>query len=236
MPQRDDLDVTRSIVTIQTQKLRESLPTLQRLALTYAPAETRELLLAFLALDARLANIVRSSHEPILAQLRLAWWREQLECNSDGLGSGDPLLATLHRWPGPKTELCSLVDGWEKMTGPPPLSADIFIDLAEARGQAFAALTDSPRQAAIALRMGRSWALADIAIHLSDLRERDRVLTLVRSQNWGWQRLPRKLRPLAVLHGLAARTNWQNNDALQKSIALTPGALLVAIRIGMTGR
>jgi hypothetical protein len=62
------------------------------------------------------------------------------------------------------------------------------------------------------------------------------VLALVRNQDWRWQRLPHKLRPLAVLHGLAARTNWQAKDALHMSIALTPAALLAAVRIGMTGR
>ena len=97
---------------------------------------------------------------------------------------------------------------------------------------AFAALANSPDEAANALRMGQSWALADIAAHLSDPREREAVLALVRAQDWRWQRLPRLLRPLAVLHGLAARTDWQN----QGSVSLTPGALLVAIRIGITGR
>jgi phytoene synthase len=80
--------------------------------------------------------------------------------------------------------------------------------------------------------MGRAWALTDIAAHLSDARERETVLALVRTQDWRWQRLPRKLRPLAVLHGLAARTDWLKNE----SVALSPMALLAAIRIGITGR
>jgi hypothetical protein len=35
--------------------------------------------LALLALDARLAAILRGRREPIAAQLRLAWWREMLD-------------------------------------------------------------------------------------------------------------------------------------------------------------
>ena len=84
--------------------------------------------------------------------------------------------------------------------------------------------------------MGQSWALADIASHLSDQREREAVLSLVRAQDWRWQPLPRKLRPLAVLHGLAARTNWHDAAMSPQTISLSPGALLAAVRIGITGR
>ena len=209
-----------------------SIPPLQRLALAYAPAKSRGPLIALFALDARLADIVRHAHEPMLAQLRLAWWREQLAGGSGGPASGDPLLALLREWPGQGAALAGLADGWEAMTGPPPLPSSAFLALAEARGQGFAALADSPDLAAIALCMGRAWALTDIAAHLSDARERETVLALVRKQDWRWQRLPRKLRPLAVLHGLAARTNWLKNEP----VALSPAALLAAIRIGITGR
>jgi phytoene synthase len=77
-----------------------SIPPLQRLALAYAPAKSRAPLIALFALDARLADIVRHAHEPMLAQLRLAWWREQLTGGSGGPASGDPLLALLREWLG----------------------------------------------------------------------------------------------------------------------------------------
>ena len=137
------------------------LPALQRLALAYAPAKSRPAWIALLALDARLADIVRHAHEPMLAQLRLAWWREQLAGSSGGPATGDPLLALLREWPGQGMALAGLAGGWEAMTGPPPLPSSAFLLLAEARGQAFAALADSLDEAAIALRMGRAWALAD---------------------------------------------------------------------------
>lgn len=205
---------------------------LMRLALAYAPSGNRKAWLLLFALDARLADIVRHSHEPMLAQLRLAWWREQLTAGSGAASSGDPLLALLREWPGSRAALAGLADGWEAMTGPAPLPSTAFSVLAEARGAAFAALAGSPGEAAIALQMGQSWALADIAAHLSDPRERETALALVRARDWCWQRLPRELRPLAVLHGLAARTDWLVNDAISQ----TPTALLAAIRIGITGR
>jgi phytoene synthase len=209
----------------------ESLPPLQRLALAYAPAATREPWLALLALDARLAAIVRSSREPMLAQLRLAWWREQLGGSGGAAAVGDPLLEALQEWPGSKAVLAKLADGWEAMTGSAPLPASAFAALAESRGRAFAALADTDSSRA-ALRMGRNWALADIAAHLSDPGERKAALALAREQNWRQERLPRGLRVLAVLHGLAARTVFRDNPVA----VLTPGAAFAAIRIGLLGR
>ncbi len=58
--------------------LAETLPTMHRLALAYAPGRTRLAWLALLALDSRLAGVLRSASEPMLAQIRLAWWRDML--------------------------------------------------------------------------------------------------------------------------------------------------------------
>ena len=82
----------------ETDSLLGSLPVLHRLALTYAPARATRPTLALLALDARLAGIVRSASEPMLAQLRLAWWREQLEIDLTARPAGEPLLAVLESW------------------------------------------------------------------------------------------------------------------------------------------
>ena len=208
--------------------LIETLPVLQRLALAYAPASDRLALLGLLALDARLSGIVRNSHEPMLAQLRLAWWRESLA----GSGRGDPLLAALENWPGSRDALTGLVEGWEAMTGVAPLPPAAFLALAEARGRGFAALAGegTPREAA--LRLGRNWALADIAMHLSHPAERQAALDLARAQDWQRSALPRGLRPLAVLHGLAA--NEISKDA--PALAINPRAVLTAMRIGLIGR
>ena len=212
--------------------LIESLPPLQRLALSYAPASTRQPLLALLALDTRLAGILRASREPMLAQLRFAWWREQLAAGSGPASTGDPLLAALNAWPAAHSVLSGLVEGWEGMTGDAPLPASAFLSLAEARGAAFAALVDTPEASAAALRMGRNWALADIASGLSNPQERAAALELARAQDWRWARLPRRLRPLAVLHGLAARRIMHDVQAPH----LSPAAMLTAVRIGLLGR
>lgn len=214
----------------ETTSLIEKLPPRQRLALAYAPSRDRPKVLALLALDQRLAGIVRHSHEPMLAQLRLAWWREQLASDGKAWPSGEPLLALLRSWQGGHGVLGGLVDGWEAMIGAAPLPPTSFAGLAEARGAAFAAIANNSA-APQALRLGRNWALADIAARLSHPQERQAALDLVHAQDWRGARLPRGLRPLAVLHGLAARDlrHGGNQDRV------SPLALLAAMRIGMTG-
>ena len=212
--------------------LLETLPPVQRLALSYAPRAGRESLLGLLALDARLAAIVRSAREPMLAQLRLAWWREQLSAERSGRPGSDPLLAELGRWPGKRAALVSLSEGWEALTGDAPLPPAAFEALAEARAAAFAELATGPAERAAAERMARNWALADIAGRLSHPDERDAAVALALAQDWRREPLSPALRPLAVLHGIARRTiagGFQGE-------AISMSSFATAVRIGLFGR
>lgn len=209
------------------ESLLDTQPLPRRLALSYASASTRAPMLAFLALDLRLAGIVRSSHEPMLAQLRLAWWREQLGSDGTGWPEGEPLLTALRSWNGGHGALLPLVDAWEGMTGPAPLPAAVFERLAEARGRAFTAIGKDEG----ALRPGRNWALVDLAFHLSHPEERAAAFALARAQDWRRPRLPQRLRPLAVLHALAARGLRRGADMDR----MTPGDFAAAVRVGLMG-
>ena len=93
--------------------LAETLPLPQRLALTYARRDTRASTLALLALEQRLAAILRSGGEPTLAQIKLAWWRERLGEGPAKWPDGEPLLALLRDFPGGTAQLRPVVDGWE---------------------------------------------------------------------------------------------------------------------------
>lgn len=212
--------------------LLSPLSPVHRLALAYAPASTRMQLLALLALDARFAGIVRNSREPMLAQLRLSWWREQLSQDSSTWPEGEPLLVALRSWENRQGALLPLVDGWEVMTGTAPLAGEVFLELADGRGSAFAALAGDPAAAYEARRLGRNWALADIAGRLSNPEERAIVAALVQAQDWRPARLPRKLRPLIVLHGLAARSL----RAGENGVRISPFSLLAVMRLGLLGR
>lgn len=213
----------------------DGLPVRQRLALAYAPKRARAATLALFALDARLAGIVRHSHEPMLAQLRLSWWREQVSRPDTDWPAGEPLLALLPAWNGRHGGLAALVDGWEAMTGAAPLGEDAFETMAGGRGAAFAALADALDQPAArdeAARAGRGWALADLSGRITRGDERAAVRALADGCDWRRPRLPRPLRPVAVLHALAVRDIGREDPAGPPR----PADLLVAMRTGLLGR
>jgi phytoene synthase len=214
--------------------LIEELPVLHRLALSYAPSAAREPTLALLAFDMRLAAILRAAREPMLAQLRLAWWREQMKAEPSSWPTGDPLLAALRSWGERRPMLAALVEGWEALTGSAPLSPEALASLAQARGRAFADLAEvvgAPGDREEAMRAGTNWALADMASHLSDPTERSSVFALAEDRDWRGAKLNRRLRPLVVLHGLAARPGEAVGKTPQTALPL-----LKALRLGILGR
>lgn len=210
----------------------DALPPAHRLTLAYARGKARNRLLGFFALDARLAGIVRNSREPMLAQLRLAWWREQLSAEPATVPRGEPLLELLEEWKEDRMLLAGLADGWEGLVGEAPLPLAAFEGLAEGRAAALAALDGHQSLPDAAPRMARNWALADLSARLSHPGERASVRDLALSQDWTQSPLPRNLRPLAMLHGLAAR-----NLAAEQPVHVLGGrSMLAMVRIGLMGR
>jgi 15-cis-phytoene synthase len=210
----------------------DTLPTEQRLALAYAGSAQRLVLLGFFSLDSRLAGIVRSASEPLLGQVQLAWWRDQLALPPQLRPRGEPLLALLEAWRDEGSSLSGLVDGWELMLGDAPLSPTVLAGHAEARAQACAALArlaGAPEEADEASRAGRNWALADLATRLGNETERSAAFELADRQDWRPARLPRGLRPLTVLHGLARRRRGR------AELLDGPLALGAALRLGLFG-
>jgi phytoene synthase len=211
------------------ENLSEELPRPQRLALSYAPRAARRATLAVLALDARLGAVVRRRGEPVLAQMRLAWWRDTLGSPPQDWPRGDEVLGLLREWREPAA-LVPLVDGWEALLGQ-VLDAAAIEQFARGRAQAFAGLArelgEEPDSAAAC---GRLWALGDLAANLSQPGERMRAIAAARGLPR--PRLPRKLRPLAVLAGLAQRSLARGGTPLLDG----PRAVLFALRLGIGGR
>ncbi|MGD9664600.1 MAG: hypothetical protein AB7U34_05295 [Novosphingobium sp.] len=216
-------------------ELAETLPTVQRLALAYAPRAARVPTLALMALDQRLARVLSAASEPIAAQLRLAWWRDTLR---GGLATKapDPLLTALNAWQGRETALIGLVDAWEEMLLEAPAPDSVLEGVAMARGASFAALADlldcNDAAGENVHKAGSLWAFADLAAGLGNKDERAACLSHARSIALPVERLPRQLRPLAVLSGLGTRSIVKG----RASLLAGPVDMMVAMRIGMTGR
>ena len=204
----------------------------RRLALAYAPARTRALWLGLFALDARLGAVVRSAHEPLLAQIKLAWWRDELTKPAAARAFGEPLLALLEIWGDQTAGLRALVDGWEVLLSDEPLGAGAMMQVADARAQACGGLAVLLRLTVVmpeVERAARGWALAELGATISDPEQKVLVIVLNAQLDWRRARLPREMRPLQVLHGLAAGQRGQG------SLMPGPIAALRAVRLGLLG-
>ena len=159
---------------------QNALPDAQRLAMAYATAASRRPLMTLMEFDLRLAEIVRSIKEPLLAQMRLAWWRDELAKSPEDRPKGEPLLAAFGEvWRGKEPALRALVDGWEELLAEPPLPARAAENFAKGRAATFAA---AARIAGVAdsesgiMLAGQRWALADLAAKISDIDEKAEVV------------------------------------------------------------
>ena len=207
------------------------LPPAHRLALAYAPGATRSACGALLSLDARLGRIAGQSTEPIIIQMKLAWWRDQFGMPVEQWPQGEPLLAALAGVGLDPSALAMLVDGWEMASVTEQLDDGAFDSLAEGRAAVWRSLSDRFAAGTDTLAVdaaARRWSLADLSGRLpaGPLRE-----TLCSSLDVESVALPRSLRPLAVLDALARLALRKNAPLLDG-----PAALAVAMRVGIFGR
>ena len=204
------------------------------MACAWQPPATRPVLVSLFAFDAHLGKLVAKANTPLLAQMRLAWWREQLREPAPVCALGDPILAGLAaHWQGSECVLLGLVDGWEELLAEPPLAPRSLRRFAVARGAcltAFATRTDAAKWRDQVRRAGERWALADFAFRTSQPGERDEALGAARAISAGG-RLPASMRGIAVLAAIVDRA-----IAREEPLAQGRAAALVAMRLGIFGR
>ncbi|HEX5238597.1 MAG TPA: hypothetical protein VFW39_09060 [Sphingomicrobium sp.] len=183
------------------------------MALSYVPAPARNAVRALFQIDAAMADVVRSTREPMLGPIRLAWWRERLEELDKGAPApAEPRLDAVERELLPRgisgADIAGLEGGWLKLFDPLPWS----VETSEAiwlRGNllfALGARVLGARTEQIGAA-GGLWALVDAARHCSDRESRAMLLGQARSfcRGLGGARFPVALRPLSMLAALAVR-------------------------------
>lgn len=208
--------------------LLQELGEAERLALTYAPRAVRAPLVAAFALDAALHRAALVKSEPALAQIRLAWWRDA--CARLPNAADHPVLAALgDSWPGDTQRLHALVDAWEGFAVAEAERLGAAEDLAEARAGVLALAARQPVSAGV-LAASRCWTLAGLSAHA--LSDTGRAAMEERARLGRPMRLPRALRPLAILGGLGRRSAAVGAGALLGD-RLSP---IAALRLGILGR
>lgn len=210
------------------------LPIEQQLALSQASGPHFDALSLFLQLDRRLGQFVSQSKEPMLTQMRLAWWRDQFGKAISDRPTGDPILDAMSvTWSGEENALVALVNGWEALLSPPPLGEEAALEFATGRSACFAAMARmAGGDPANASHCGAMWAFADLASRMSDADEIAVVGELAQEQCDRTMRLPFRLRSLVILGFLG-----------RKALARGGGPFIIGrrdlahvFRIGMFGR
>jgi len=211
------------------------LPPEQRMAIAHSHASLRLKMSAWFALDRRLGQLVAKSSEPMLGQMRLAWWREALGRSVSERPSGDVTLdaVSLH-WAGAEAPLLKLVEAWEEFLVADRLTSELAARFCIGRAEPARHLAENygadagERVHAAAVR----WAAGDAAAHVRDDSEREALIAAGIGQATKAGRIPEDLRGLAVLEALALRSMKRGGRPLMEG----RGAALVALRVGLLGR
>ena len=99
--------------------IASQLPPPANLAVAYTPVAFRPAFTLLLQLDARFADIARKAREPMIAQIKLAWWRDAFAAEAAQRPKGEPLLQALGACGDviSPSALQDLVSAWELLLG-----------------------------------------------------------------------------------------------------------------------
>ena len=210
------------------------------LALAYVPAARRPAVEALWRLDAALASVLATGREPLISQIRLAWWRESLEKLDSADAPAEPVLraAAAHVLPAGVSgaELAAMEAGWSVLLSPEQLTEADLARYASARGGLLfrysARLLGGAAPVALE-EAGAAWALIDLARHSANEADAEAALAAARAAPRPG-RWPGPLRPLGMLAALArrdaepGRARWEPPGA--------PGRMLRMLRHRVTGK
>ncbi|MEO5865659.1 MAG: squalene/phytoene synthase family protein [Sphingomonas sp.] len=192
------------------------------LVIGYACATDRAGLRALLRLDDMLAQIARTTRDPLVGQMRFTWWHAALNSLDTAPPAAQPILQALAADVMPRgvsgAALATLIEGWEILVDPSPLGDAALRDHAVLRGGVLFRLAGMVLRASEADPLeaaGQGWALADLARHVVDRNTAVRAASLASVELDAatavrWSRNGRPLGALAHLARLDLRLPLQS--------------------------
>ncbi len=209
------------------QKLQ--LDPLHKLICAYAKRENRDRYALLFNFDSRCGEIIRSTSESLIGQMRLTWWRDILTKNPDQRPSGEPLIASFNAIQDEGHSLApifDLLDGWEIMLDDFPWDERQFNHYANRRGKGFFqfALGQTAKLTEDQCFAAESWALWDFARHCSDRNMREDAFERCRAsyQKAGAFSFDKNGRPLSILCklvGIDVKNGKLSDDLYTPAIA-----------------
>ncbi len=158
--------------------------------------------------------------------MRLTWWHEALR-EARTVRPVDPLLVALADARAiDLAALLPLIDGWEELLEPLPLSDEALQRYADLRGGTLFQVASTLLGGADAAAAGRLWALVDLAYRVSDPDTAARALALATDAPGP---LPR---PLAMLRTLARHDRARFGRPRRQG---APARIARALAAGLTG-
>lgn len=216
----------------------QELEPLQRLIVAYSKSADRSRYALLFALDARFAEILRSTSEILIGQMRLTWWRDIFTKPAAERPSGEPLIEQINQLEEKGESLAplfTLLDGWEVMLDDFPWEDREFENYATSRGRGFFETGLAKSLTKAQSQQAQAWALWDFARHCSDAAMRqsafDRCQRILQAQPK--VSFDRSGRPLSILCRLMAR------DASKGQLAAdlySPAIAAQVIWHGIAGR
>ncbi len=180
----------------------------QNLALAYTPAIIRPAFAVLLALDNKWRSIYETGREPLIGQMKLAWWRDALEKHENERPKGDPLLAELASAGHPLLlpSALQLLDNWEAIITHDVADRAGLAELSTENGKAlfggYAALagfTDCGKSQ----QLGGYYGVL-LAGEAVDVKTFNAICSILRHRKW---------RPLTILANAAFLEGLENGQA-----------------------
>ncbi len=193
------------------ESVNDSLNPLKLLILSYAKEEVRRKFEFLFAFDSRLAEVIRSTSEPLIGQMRLTWWRDILTKAPEDRPEGEPLVELLNNIKRDGliiSHLLALLDGWEIMLEDFPWDDRQIENYALNRGVGFFGFVlGKSKLSDEHIKIAKLWALWDFAAHCSDAKMRGEAFArcVSLSKETKPPSFDRNGRPLSILCKLAMR-------------------------------
>jgi 15-cis-phytoene synthase len=184
----------------------------QRLALAYGASASRAGLTAVFWLDRILGRAVASASQPLIGQVRLAWWREQCRAIANAGEVRDPCLISIRGLVREgrisEARLEGLVDSWEVMLDDVSDPEALLAQFGMGRGTAVFGMAAGIVGCAFAdvmVTAGKTWALVDFARRAGSLPLAERAFAIAAETTGSALNLPRAMRVCAILTRFAER-------------------------------
>lgn len=182
-------------------------------------------------LDARFSRLVATTSEPMIGQMRLAWWNDALTDENGVKGRGEPVIDAIRALgAAPPPGLSRWLDGWEALIG----EADLHAYAVGRGGGLFRALAGEDTVPGWLDRAAMVWALWDLSGHVEDAAMADRAIAMARAhipdQRMPW---PAAWRSMRIAYSLARHDIMRGRPAPR---GLTPALYLRLMRIALIGR